>query len=434
MPGRLFTDLTPLERKTFRLHFIYASLDGLVLGLFVLNEFVFLKSLRGSSFSIGVLFQLTVVMLFFLLFFNEYVRRAQNKKLILRWVAVITRLPLFGMAFFPGSIDHISHLPAWHILFLGIFLMYYLADPVMFPAINLFLKSNYRHGRFGVLYSYASASNKVLTVLATFLYGLFLDADPFAFRYIYPVAGAMGLTAIFLFSTIPYNAGTNVAVKKGFWQSVTGSVSNMVLILRQNSPYRHYQIAFMLYGIAYMMIYPVVTIFYEKELHLSYSSVAFYKNVFSVLAVVLIPFFGRRIGSIDPRRFTSYNYAFMAVYIFFTGLTQFFPWKVEVMGITVYYLLFTGVLFNGVFTAMMALSWYIGSAYFSSAHEAGDYQAVHLSLTGLRGIFAPLAGVMFYEMAGFPATFLLAILFLAWAIWVNEASMTRYPVIYVEKK
>ena len=41
--------------------------------------------------------------------------------------------------------------------------------------------------------------------------------------------------------------------------------------------------------------------------------------------------------------------------------------------------------------------------------EAGTYQSVHLFLTGVRGMFAPLFGVFFYEMAGFTATFLLAI-------------------------
>jgi hypothetical protein len=425
-------ELTPLEKRTFLLHFTYASLDGFVLGLFVLNEFVFLKSLKGSSFSIGVLFQFTTVMLFFLLFFHEFIRRIRNKKRLLRIMALVTRTPLFIMAFFPASLGKIANLEPWHLLFLGIFLMYYVADPVIFPTINLFLKANYRQPKFGLLYSYSSSSNKVLMFISTFLYGLSLDINPFAFRYIYPVAGMLGIGAIFLLSRVPYTPDAPYSKEKSFWDSVKHSVSTMFGILKDNKPYLDFEIGFMLYGFAYMIIYPVITIFYEKQLHLSYSSVAFYKNVFNILAVILLPFFGRGIGKIDPRKFAAYNFGVMILYILFTGLTQFLPWKINILGIQLYYLLFIAVIFNGFFIAMMALSWYIGSAYFSNVNQAGDYQAVHAFLTGLRAMVAPILGVMFYELAGFPPTFLLAILFLVAAMIVNQRSVRKHPVIEAE--
>ncbi|PID88749.1 MAG: hypothetical protein CSB02_01115 [Bacteroidia bacterium] len=57
----------------------------------------------------------------------------------------------------------------------------------------------------------------------------------------------------------------------------------------------------------------------------------------------------------------------------------------------------------------MALLWYIGSAYFGKKEDAGDLQAVHLSLTGLRAAFAPLLGIALYQYFGFTFTFGLAI-------------------------
>jgi hypothetical protein len=70
----------------------------------------------------------------------------------------------------------------------------------------------------------------------------------------------------------------------------------------------------------------------------------------------------------------------------------------------------------------MSLLWSIGSAYFCKPHEAGEYQSVHLFLTATRAVFAPLLGVLFYEMFGFVFTFsigaaslLIAILIMFWS-------------------
>jgi hypothetical protein len=160
-------------------------------------------------------------------------------------------------------------------------------------------------------------------------------------------------------------------------------------------------------------------------LQLNYSSVAFYKNVFNVLAILLLPLFGRIIGSIDPRRFANYAFAAFIGYIFFVGFTTYFDLHFELWGLKIYVSLLVGVIFNGIFMAMIALVWYIGSAYFSETSRAADYQSVHMSLTGIRALVSPLIGVLFYELAGFTFTFALAILALTAGILVNRRSMIK---------
>ena len=73
----------------------------------------------------------------------------------------------------------------------------------------------------------------------------------------------------------------------------------------------------------------------------------------------------------------------------------------------------------------MALLWFIGSAYFCKPEEAGDYQSVHLSLTAVRAMFAPLLGVLFYELFGFTWTFLIAIISLLFGIVIMYWSYKR---------
>lgn len=416
MLKRLTGNIDSKEAAAFRLHLGYSLIDGMMRGALIMNEFVFIKSLSGTSYQLGVLFQFTVIVLIFSVFFNELLRRTKNKKRLLRQVAFITHLPLLFLLLFP---KHQMDLPAeslYHYAFLIIFLVYHLSRPFVFPTINLLLKNNYHLETFGSLYSIATSVNKVMMLVTTFLYGFLLDYDHYAFTYVFPILGALGVFSIYLLSRISYIEERTVILSRSFKDSVKGSFKNLVRILRFNDPYRDYEIGFMFYGFAFMSTKAVITLFYKEELDLNYSSVAFYQNGFNILAIILLPVFGKLLGRTDPRRFVMLTYSSLALYIFFIGFTQYFPFYIDVWEIQLYWFLLLAIIFKGVFVSTMSLSWSIGSSYFCSKEEAGDYQSVHLTLTGLRAIFAPLVGVMFYEMISFSGTFAIAIFSLMGAV------------------
>jgi len=120
------------------------------------------------------------------------------------------------------------------------------------------------------------------------------------------------------------------------------------------------------------------------------------------------------------------------MYIFFLLMTDYFPGYVEFLGIRLYYMLIISFLFYGIFAATMALLWFIGSAYFCKPEEADDYQSVHLSLTGVRSLFAPIIGVFFYELIGFAGTFILTMAILVIAMGLMRWSYRR-DKLQVEK-
>ncbi len=333
-----------------------------------------------------------------------------NKKRLLRIVAFLTRLPLLLLLIFPRDLNTLTDSEFYHLLFLSIFFVYYLANPLVFPTINLFLKNVYEHKHFGRLYGYATSLNKIVMLLATFGFGLLLDYDPFAFAYIYPILAVLGIASVCLLSKIPYQEVNRPAIKTKFWQSVRKVLKNLNNIVVKNKPFRHYEIGFMFYGFSFMSSATVINLFFDEALHLNYSSVAFYKNAYNVLAIALLPFFGRLIGNVDPRKFGMISFASMLLYIASLIFTEHFPLHFEWLGLHIYWGMLVYILFHGVFAATMALMWHIGSAYFCTKEEAGDYQSVHLSLTGFRAIFAPLLGVLFYELYGFTVAFSIAIL------------------------
>lgn len=400
-------NLNTRERRAFNLHLSFTSIEGIIAGVLALNEFVFIKSLKASDYQLGILFSYSMVVFLLLIFVNEFIKRINNYKKYLRIVALATRLPLLTLLFFPKNIEQINNYPIFHYLFLLIFLIYYLAHPVIRPTINLFLKNSYQHKNFGQLYGYATTVNKIVILIITFLFGLLLDYDNYAFRYIYPLLGLLGITSIFLLSKIEITLPSQVLVKDKFLKSIKKSVLKMRDILKNDKPYFYFEMSFMFYGFAFMITYAVINIFFDDVLKLSYSSVAFYKNFSNVVAILLLPIFGKLIGKMDPRKFGIITFAALMLYLIFMAVTEFSSETNNILGISIYISLLVSFLFLGIFTATMHLLWSIGSAYFCKDEDAGIYQSVHLSLTGVRASIIPILGISLYEIVGFSLTFLI---------------------------
>lgn len=428
--NNILQNLSVDEKKTFSFHLVYSVIEGVILGILALNEYVLIKSLNGTELQVGILFQFGAVLLLFSILFNEWIRRSVDKAKLIRRLAWITRVPLFFLFFFPHSaIDMQQGQQLFGTLFLLVFLLFYLANPIIYPIINLLLKSNYKHENFGPLYSYATGLNKLVMLGATLVFGIWLDADPFAFAYVYPAMAVLGIGSIYILALIPYKLDNELDVsRRGLMQSTKESLSSMFRIFRINKAYRDFETGFALYGFAWMTTVAVITIYFDKELHLSYSSVAFYKNAYNLLSILMFPFFGKLIGRIDPRRFAIYTFMSLFVYFFFLVLTQAFPANATVAGVQLYFMLIPAFMSHAVFAATMGLLWYIGSAYFSRNEEAAEYQSIHLTMTGIRALYGPILGVFFYKWFGITWTFLFAMAALLMAVYILRKSMRRHPV------
>lgn len=393
------------EWRVFKIHLIYSVIEGIILGVMALNEFVFIKSMHGSNLQVGFLFQFSVLVLSFSFLLNEWVAISPKKSKLLLKIGVLTRLPLMLIAFFPYQSPELYHSSLYHLVFLAIFFIYYSANPIIYPLINESLRRNYTHEHFGKLYSYATMVNKIVMMLITFVYGLLLDFDESSYVYIFPIISVLGIYSVYLLSTITLDSAIQQQSQLRFKVVAKNAIHKIRYIMRSNKSFKDFEAGFMLYGFAFMGTVGVITIFFDKALSLNYSSVAFYKNAYNLLAILLLPYFGRLIGKIDPRRFAAYTFASLAGYLLFIELTEFFPFHTYILGLKIYPTLIIAIISNGVFAATMALLWYIGSAYYCKPDEAADYQAVHLTFTGVRSWFAPIVGIVFYELWGFAITF-----------------------------
>lgn len=415
-----------IEKKTFHLHLIYSILDGIILGILALNEYVLIKGLKGSSYQIGMLFQFTVIVLLVSVPLNLILKRTVKKIRMLRLVAIFTRAPLLLLLFFPKTITEQTDLLFYQIAFLFIFLIYFSANPLIFPTINGFLKTNYRHENFSKLFGYSTTANKIVMLIVTFLFGLLLDKHSNAYTYVYPFLAFLGIASIFILTQINYSPPVSKNNKRSIKEALKEIKTNILHILKTNKPFRDFEIGFMFYGLAWLVTIAVIALFLENQLKLNYSGIAFYKNFYTTVSILLTPIFGKILGKVNPRKFGIYTFATMLIYILFMGLTEFFPYYTEIFGVKIYYSLLISFSAYGIFGAMMGLLWYIGSAYFAKDEDAAEYQSIHLSLTGFRGAFAPLVGVLFFEFIGYSGVFAIGIISLLIAIFVLFLSVKKY--------
>jgi len=425
----IFSKINEKERKTFILHFVFSVMEGFIAGFLMMNEFVFLKSLKGSNAMLAVLFQMGVVVFIFSSVFNELSRQVSNKKKLILYSAIFTRFPLFLFVFFPTDAA-LAGSTLLHVLFITAFMLYYLAQPLIYPTVNMLLKANYSDRTFGKLFSYATTAKQISLLLATFGFGLWLDADNFAFRYVYPLMGFFSIFSVYLLTKIDSEKAYIEALgeRKNVWLVVVDSVKSMNRILKINKPYRDFERGFMFYGFAFMITAAIISIFMAKELDLSFSGIAFYKNYYNTLGIILLPFFGKLIGKIDPRNFGAITFASLLFHFLFLIVAQWFPYNFDFLGIKIFPILLISFFFNGIFAATMSLLWSIGSAYFCNKNEAADYQSIHLTLVGFRSSFAPLIGVIILHFFDYAAVFWTAIALLLISIAMLLISVKKYTL------
>jgi len=421
--------ITDKEKRTFYFHMTFSIIDGMLRAALLLNEYVFIKSLNGTNYQLSFLFQSGVIVMLLSVFFNELIYRTQRKRKMLRRAGFLTHLPLLLLLFFPKNPEMYTANSIYHYIFLFIFFTYYLSYPIVLPTINLFLKNSYKSENFGRLYGVSSSIRQITMMVTFFVLGVLLDRDAFSFTWFFPVLGILGILSVVSISLIEYIPKEVPEISQGILDSVWGSFKKMINILKINKAYLDFEIAYMFYGFAFMSTRSVINIFYDKALHLNYSSVAFYQNAYNIIAIILLPVFGKLLGRIDPRRFTVIPFVSLAGFILFVGLSEFIPAHIEVWNLQIYLTLVISTIFFGLFTASMLLSWNIGSSYFAKNEDAGNYQSIHLFSTGLRGIAAPVIGIAFYELLGFSLTFGIAIFSLLIGVYILRRSYKNREVV-----
>ncbi len=396
------------ERRTFILHILYSIMDGVCLGVLALNEFVFLKDVGAGSLQVGILFQVQAFVMPFAIFLTYFISRVKEKKKLLAKIALYTRLPLLLFVFYPDNIHASPYKGFFIALYLLIFLLYYIANPIILPVLNLFTKAIYRPNRFGRLFSYSLILNQIVLFVTTIIFGRLLDWHTSSYKYVFAIFGVVSFYSIYIITLIPYKEPKIKQIPRGprFWRTVGRIFRDSVFILTKEKAFFDFEKGMMVYGTGYMMALTVVTIYLSQQFHLSFSEVAFYKNITIFISILSFPVFGRIMDDGgDPRRFAIVSFTFAGLFYALLAVAGIVDNQLLFEGHRIIILLLVAFLLQGLFSGSMALIWGIGATYFAPREEAARFHAVHLSLTGIRGLIGPILGVVVNYLFGFYGAF-----------------------------
>lgn len=397
-----------IEKRTFHLHLISQAFNGLSFGILMLQDVILKKSLVASNFQVTLLIFLTSSAFLFSIYGVEIINRSNNQARTIIGMAVISRMFLLIIPLFETPNFFIFCIAA----------MSY-TDSLIKPSWNTVFKHNYTDEKRSVLYSYASSLYTIVVLVITTLLGYLLDWDYRLYKIFYPLAGIFDILAyINLAKMITMgkkvdeikNKFTGVITKKLFKDILILPVRNLLRIFKENKPFFRFETYFFLYGLAFMIASPAVPIFLVQTLQLDYAPISIAKGlVFYTATILFTPLMGRFHGIGNPTRFCGYLFLSLIFYpllllsIKYLGVINHLISTDAILYFTYF---FFGICMSGV-----TLSWNLSSIYYAPHSQVANYQAVHITLTGVRGSFAPFIGYLILKYISIEATFFVSSFF-----------------------
>lgn len=286
----------------------------------------------------------------------------------------------------------------------------------------------------------------VLTVLAA---ASVCDQHPSAFRIVFPVAAAIGLFSLWhlkdlrirgerrelrnngprsteVFDRAPLVEPFRIAALL----SPSQVFGQMFTVLRRDKRFRRYCVAQLIMGLANLMTIAIVVAVVTRDLPLG-PAADFWISTILIVALPRLAMLGslRRWGQLFDRvgvvRFRVVNLccwiASLACGLAATVLT--ISMAGDDMLVQVVGLFALRGLLNGLGQGGGAVAWHLGHLHFAPPKDAEVYMGIHVSLTGLRGLIAPLLGMWLWGRVGW-LVWMMAIAMMLVSLWMF-ASMAR---------
>ena len=243
-------------------------------------------------------------------------------------------------------------------------------------------------GRIAVTYS-------ILIALTAAGIGLAMEYDDRAWRVLFPLAGLLGLLAAWRYRSFTMR-GQGRLLRE---EATTGSghairLSDAIAVLREDRWYRRYMATMFLFGSGNLMVIALLVVILTEQLGMGRLNQVLITTTVPLIAVALFtPFWAKRLDRMHVLEYRAvHSWTFVAAMLCFA--------PGAIFGLT--WLFWLGALILGSAFAGGQLGWNLGHNDFSSDGRSTLYMAIHVTLTGVRGLFAPLLGIALYQWLEHP--------------------------------
>jgi MFS family permease len=227
--------------------------------------------------------------------------------------------------------------------------------------------------------------------LAAALAGWLLEASPDFTRWLYALAALAGLAAALLYRQMRVRRQYALLSAENAVSADTQVFSLSILrkILQEDPDYRRYMLWIGIYGAGNLMLNAQFVIVFSDVLGLSSATQIGVLAIVPLLCVpIFTPVWARLFdaGHVIEYRSRQCWALIAAIALLITAVfTRWTP------------MLWIGSVMLGAATAGANLGWNLGHSDFASLGRMQQYMGVNVTLTGMRGLVAPPAGVLVYE-------------------------------------
>lgn len=276
-------------------------------------------------------------------------------------------------------------------LFLACYALCYVSFGGQIAQRGALIRANYKAENRGRVFGMLSVVSRGAQIASAKAAGLVLNTDPRWLRVVFPLAGVLYFLENSLLSLIRWRRGGRTREPgPGFREAWKRSAR----LLRDDREFRMYQIAWSLYGIGFLASTPMIVVFGESDLQVSYNEWTWAQGVALPVAGIVgtIPA-GRLVDRLGPVRTTALSYLVLTVFFvlipFATSATHL------IAGFTLWGLSMSGI----------GIVWNLGPLAFAREGEGRRYAAAHVALVGLRSVIGPALGYAIAETVSLRATF-----------------------------
>lgn len=237
-------------------------------------------------------------------------------------------------------------------------------------------------GRIAVTYSLLIAATSAGI-------GVAMEFDSEAWRLMYPVTAALGVLAAWRYRRFTVRGHGRLLREELASRGGRIRLRDAVEVLRVDRWYRRYMATMFVFGSGNLMVIALLVVLLAEQLGVSRLGQVLITTTMPLLALAaLTPIWARRLDRVhilDYRAFHAWTFV-LAMALFVPG---------AIFGQVLLFWAGAGAL--GAAFAGGRLGWNLGHNDFASDAHSTLYMSIHVTLTGVRGLIAPLVGVALYQ-------------------------------------
>jgi len=231
-----------------------------------------------------------------------------------------------------------------------------------------------------------------ITSLIAIGLGAAMQYNENAYRIFIPIGGLIALAGVSSYARIRLR--TERLILKNEQEQTEGNNKTSLLsgfkVLKDDKEYRAYQTCQLLLGFGNIMSWTPFVIIAKQQFDIDYFWGIMLTQVIPLMMMPFtIPLWAKLLDSVHIVQFR----AFHSWIFIFSMICALIAGQANLVGF-----LFAASVFRGIAFGGGALAWNLGHLQFVKPEKSQDYMSIHVTLTGLRGLTAPFAGVAIYNI------------------------------------